>query len=464
MKTASDRVMSPPRIATQFVLTSIRVIWALPWTMFGVILGICALLTGGRVGFSRGVVEFCGGSASRILRLSPFLKEPAAVTFGHTILARSREDLENTREHELVHVRQYEQWGIFFIPVYLLWSGWLWIRGKHPYLDNPFEQEAYGLRSEFGIQAPCWLLRLLNLGVLGACAGLVLTIFSRSWWIAELATHFYMFYLATAVVVATLWWIMGRIWRSVAAGCVACVLLINLIPFYYSRTTGPANTSAIRILSANVLSRNANYNGLLQLIQTEAPDVILVMEVNENWRNALSQLSEKYPHRKVVSRPDNFGIAMFSRLPLDDLTTELLGEVGVPCIVARMTVGNRPLTVIGVHVVPPMRSVLLAERNEAFERVARLALESNGEVVVVGDLNCTSWSPYFRDLLSVTNLSDSRLGFGLQPSWPTHPLPLLPIDHCLVTNGIVVRDRRLGPDIGSDHLPVLIDVSLREAK
>jgi hypothetical protein len=66
-----------------------------------------------------------------------------AMTLGHTILGQTAEGLDLVRDHEQVHVRQYEVWGPMFIPAYLASSAWLWWRGKDPYRDNPFEIEAY---------------------------------------------------------------------------------------------------------------------------------------------------------------------------------------------------------------------------------------------------------------------------------------------------------------------------------
>jgi hypothetical protein len=43
----------------------------------------------------------------------------------------------------MIHVRQYERWGVLFVPVYLLCSAVLWVRGKRPYHDNPFERQAF---------------------------------------------------------------------------------------------------------------------------------------------------------------------------------------------------------------------------------------------------------------------------------------------------------------------------------
>ncbi|MCE9525245.1 MAG: hypothetical protein K8R36_04240 [Planctomycetales bacterium] len=118
-------------------------LWASPWTVFGICWGILALVTGGRVQMVQGIIEFHGGFPAWLLRRAPLIGGAAAITFGHTVLARTIDDLDNSRSHEQVHVRQYERWGLFFIPAYLLCSLWLLLRLKRPYWDNPFEKEAY---------------------------------------------------------------------------------------------------------------------------------------------------------------------------------------------------------------------------------------------------------------------------------------------------------------------------------
>jgi hypothetical protein len=65
------------------------------------------------------------------------------MALGHVILARDRHCLERSNRHERIHVRQYERWGLFLLPVYFLIGWWLAWRGQDSYLDHPFEQEAY---------------------------------------------------------------------------------------------------------------------------------------------------------------------------------------------------------------------------------------------------------------------------------------------------------------------------------
>lgn len=71
------------------------------------------------------------------------------MTLGHIILGRDRPTLDRARAHEHVHVRQCERWGPFFLPAYVMASLLCKLRGQRPYLDNPFEREAYGSTDRF---------------------------------------------------------------------------------------------------------------------------------------------------------------------------------------------------------------------------------------------------------------------------------------------------------------------------
>lgn len=88
-------------------------------------------------------LEFHGGLACWLLKRTPV--GAIAITVGHVILARDQYSLDFTRDHERVHVRQYERWGPLFVPLYFLLSGIILLRGGNAYLDNPFEAEAFAL-------------------------------------------------------------------------------------------------------------------------------------------------------------------------------------------------------------------------------------------------------------------------------------------------------------------------------
>lgn len=66
----------------------------------------------------------------------------AAITFGHVIVATSPPGPALFR-HELRHVRQYQRFGLAFLPLYLR------LLARHGYAAHPLERDAAGDRTLF---------------------------------------------------------------------------------------------------------------------------------------------------------------------------------------------------------------------------------------------------------------------------------------------------------------------------
>ncbi|WP_164104123.1 hypothetical protein [Candidatus Laterigemmans baculatus] len=126
------------RSSTRFLLRAAAYIWASPYTVAGLALGLAC---GGRWRLVRGVVEIHGPGVRWVLEHLPV--SAAAMTIGHTVLGRDPGALDRTRAHERVHVRQFERWGLLMGPAYVAASAYAYARGRHFYRDNPFEVEAY---------------------------------------------------------------------------------------------------------------------------------------------------------------------------------------------------------------------------------------------------------------------------------------------------------------------------------
>lgn len=121
---------------------TVRYLWALPVTLFGLIWAMVAGLTGGRIARVSGVLEVSGGWLRWLLpKLAPGIRV-AAITLGHVVLATDQVMLDRTRLHERVHVAQCERWGPLFPLLYCAASLRAWRRGLHYYRDNAFELEA----------------------------------------------------------------------------------------------------------------------------------------------------------------------------------------------------------------------------------------------------------------------------------------------------------------------------------
>lgn len=82
----------------------LRVLWAAPWSLLGLLLGGLGLLSGGRVQRKHGLLEFWGGCLPAILCVFPFYFGSPVATFGHVVLGRSDRHLRACRKHQFVHV------------------------------------------------------------------------------------------------------------------------------------------------------------------------------------------------------------------------------------------------------------------------------------------------------------------------------------------------------------------------
>lgn len=120
--------------------TVTRYLWAAPASLLGV---IAAAVTAARVQWHSGVLEAHGAGVARAFDVVAPGRAIVAMTIGHVVLARSAAALDDTRAHERVHVRQYETWGVLFLPAYACASASAWLRGGDAYYDNTFERDAW---------------------------------------------------------------------------------------------------------------------------------------------------------------------------------------------------------------------------------------------------------------------------------------------------------------------------------
>jgi hypothetical protein len=129
----------------RFLIQLLGFLWAGPYTLVGLAIGAVGICTGSRVRVRGRVLEFYEGGIKWLIQRLPDGQFVLAFTLGHTVFGQTGAALDTSRAHELVHVRQFETWGPFLGPAYMLCSLYLWFAGRRPYRDNPFEREAYDL-------------------------------------------------------------------------------------------------------------------------------------------------------------------------------------------------------------------------------------------------------------------------------------------------------------------------------
>lgn len=226
-------------------------------------------------------------------------------------------------------------------------------------------------------------------------------------------------------------------------------------------TQAPA-TKVLTILDVNFNSQNDRFDALNSVITRSKPDIICWQEFSANadkW--SIENLAHEYPYSMRRPRNDNFGIALFSKIPVENFQVERFAPVPIETIVATLRFNDRLLNVISTHTYPPISSAAYLARNVEMENLGAFVRDSGHASILCGDLNATLWSSSFQKLLKLSGLKDSQSGFGVQPSWPVDlPLMRIPIDHVLVDPSMKVLSRQLGPDVYSDHLPVIVTLAI----
>jgi endonuclease/exonuclease/phosphatase (EEP) superfamily protein YafD len=295
-------------------------------------------------------------------------------------------------------------------------------------------------------------------------AALSIFAFAARWsWFCELLTHLRAHYFVALTIGAAMLAALKHFKLAAVFGVVTTINLCFVLPLYLPETRNRAEGRSIRLMSVNGYHYNPTRQKLIGLIRDTQPDVVLVLEVDDAWVADLEVLADAYPHRHYEPRTHDLGIALLSRLPVHDLNVRDFAPADVPTITARLEdQSGSSFHLIGTHPLPPIWRAYAVMRNQQLTNIAAYVRTLTGPIVLAGDLNSTSWSPNFRDFVQSAGLRDTRNGFGNQP---THPYQLAPIgiaiDHVLVSPDIAVRDRSVGPYIGSDHRPVIIDLVIR---
>jgi endonuclease/exonuclease/phosphatase (EEP) superfamily protein YafD len=305
----------------------------------------------------------------------------------------------------------------------------------------------------------------------GVVTGLVLLVglatllglLDRVSWVFELADVFRLQYLALLIGAALVALVLRRPRLAVAAAALALVNVAVLgIPLTASATaaSGAHAQGSLRLVVANVEVGNTDFAAVGRLVAQTHPDVFGVTELTPAMAHHLARELPRYHVRLVETRGGAYGIGVFSRVPLHSArVVHFPADGGPPTVVAHVVVAGKPVTLVVTHVHTPFAGSIHVRHLEALA-AARPSLGQR--VVVCGDFNTPPWSGPLRDFAADARLRDlygSRAWSGY--SWPTwSSLLRVPLDNCFVSSGVVVTAHHDGPDVGSDHRPLIVDLAV----
>lgn len=258
---------------------------------------------------------------------------------------------------------------------------------------------------------------------------------------------------ALAAVVRRKWWVA----QSALAGAAMLAGQLSTPSVPMVTMSRPPD---LRVLHMNVWQSNNAYAAVTERALESGADVISVQEVAPCWAEALEQgLSEHYPYMHIEPRDNCYGMALFSRIPFREVRTITLH--GTPMIEALCNVHERPVRLLAVHATSPISYAHFQRRNRQLLDLGHHLAQDDTATVLIGDLNTVPWDRAFQRLCISAALRSTTP--PVQRTWPSiGPLALIPLDHVLISPGIVPVWLRTVHVPGSDHKGLLAALNLTD--
>ena len=289
------------------------------------------------------------------------------------------------------------------------------------------------------------------------------------WWLDNLA-NFQLQWTILAIVSVLLNVFFFRILTIPLALIFLSIFLYNFTAFFSAGVSSNQSGAQFKIAQLNISYGNPNVDSIILGLIDSDYDAVLIQEIADREVDKFAQLLVGFPYSIGSNSLGTFSsrLALFSRWPMLNRRIHDLGYVEGKVIEVTLAPadGNIPVRILALHPGAPRSPDLWGLRNATLEFIAAEVSSSTlPHQIVIGDVNVSPWSPFFRNLVRNSGLQDGVSGHGYIPSWSAFTtnnlmrlLSSTYIDHCLVSHSIAVRGKDLRFIEGSDHL--LIENSL----
>lgn len=279
-------------------------------------------------------------------------------------------------------------------------------------------------------------------------------------WLLELLANFRVQYMALFALCAIALAIAR--WRRMAfvAFLGVAATTASMSPYFREPLAHAAAGEHFKLVTFNVWFRDAQIEETASYLERSRADVIVLQEVDLAHLEQIADVLRSYPHH-VQTPSVRYGLAIFSRTPLSEVE-----HLSLPGRVTRITRvktrwNDADVAIIGTHLSWPVSPMPARQRAAELELIAARVRRETGPVLVAGDFNLTPWSRYFARFVESSGLADCALGRGVRGSWPSQlPIVRIRIDQCFASSHWRVRSIDVGPRLGSDHLPVSVELDL----
>ena len=295
------------------------------------------------------------------------------------------------------------------------------------------------------------------------------------WWIRALDFPRGQIAIAGMVLLAPYlyFWETRRLYESIVLGLLLLAVgyqVVKIFPYtvlmpkQVMATASQSDDANLRLLVANVLMENRESEAFLAIVRDHDPDVILTMETDEWWEEALRVLEEEYPHTLKNPLDNTYGMLAHSRLEMIDPEVRFILKDSIPSMHMQVVLPSDDRVFLHfVHPDPPnpKYATETTERDAELLIVGREVDKRDQPTIVAGDFNDVAWSHTTNLFQKASGLLDPRVGRGMYNTYNAkNPLLRWPLDHVFHSDHFKLVRMDKGPAWGSDHFPIYIELSL----
>ncbi len=208
------------------------------------------------------------------------------------------------------------------------------------------------------------------------------------------------------------------------------------------------NSEKITIAHFNTSSATEGYQSLLDIVQTTDADIISFQEVTPDWDVFLKKnLTESYPFNSSNVRIDPYGMAVFSKIPINQYDTFNFQEIPHQVINIPVSI-DQNINIVTAHLLPPIGQKLNERAKMHLDALANEITGEHDPSIVVGDFNLVYWSNEIRSFRSQAALENSRRDISQN-------LLKVPYDHIFYAKQLECTGFRDISDSLSNHIGIV---------
>ena len=252
-------------------------------------------------------------------------------------------------------------------------------------------------------------------------------------------------------------------WRWVTVALFALIIVINLWRIWpytflagtqlaYDDGAQAAAATCFTAMSVNVKVENDRYAQIAEQVERIDPDILFLMETDEEWAAQLEPVLAGYEHVDRHPQPNAFGLVFATRLRV--IKTNIVENThrDTPTLYATVQPGSRPVEFIGLHPKPPLPSWDTQMRDENIVKAGVQTPDRLPDAMVMGDFNDVPWSRTTTKFRDTGEWRDPRIGRGTYPTFPPSLVAIgWPLDQMMLKGDLELTEFEVLPDNGSDH-------------